>query len=94
MTINPPNFGAFQLQLTQAVLDVRNAMDQANNLNDYIVSEGGGTFLTGLGFSTADAAVVTSTFANLASLTAVYKGGTPGAAFNYRANGNLLWSGN
>jgi hypothetical protein len=47
--------------------------------------------LVAIGISSADAAVLISTMGNLAALSAIYHGGPPGAALNYRANSQSLW---
>lgn len=99
MAVNAPNPGIFLAQITQAVVNLRNDFQTIANLNAYIGAMGGATFLTtaqpnGIGMTTGDAAVVTSTLGNLAALAAAYNGGTPGAALNYATNSQPLWGGN
>lgn len=95
VTINAPNPGLFQQQITQAVVNVRNNFQTILNLNNYVTAQGGVTFLEGpIGMSPGDASVATSTLANLAVLANVYQGsGSIPTAFNYMANGELLWGG-
>jgi hypothetical protein len=94
MTVNAPNPGSFQAQLTAAVVGLRNNFQEIQNLEDYITSQGGATFLQNIiGLSPADAAVVTSTFANLAALNVAYNGGSGLPVLNYKENSNLLWGG-
>jgi hypothetical protein len=99
MTVNTPNSGNFQQQISTAVVALRTAFDDLNNLNNYITSVGGTTFLedaspAGIGLSAADANTVISTLGNLASLATQYNGGAQAPALNYRANSEPLWGGN
>lgn len=95
MTINAPNPGNYQQNLSLIAVGLRNAFQAIIIQNDYLTAQGGATFLTTvIGLSTADAAVVVSTLGNLAALAAIYAGGTPGAALNYQANSEPLWGGN
>jgi hypothetical protein len=94
MTINSPNPGSFQSQLTDAIVTLRDAFQVISNLNDYITAQGGATFLeNSIGLSAGDAAVVVSTFANHATLDTAYNGGAQAPVLNYKENGNLLWGG-
>lgn len=98
MAVNAPNPGSFLGQISQAVVGLRNDFQTIANLESYINSMGGTTFLeaafpAGIGMSPVDAAVVISTLGNLAALEAVYTGGQPGAALDYRSNSEPLWGG-
>lgn len=94
MTVNAPNPGVYQDALTQAVVDLRNAFQALADKNSEIGAQGGATWLqTVIGMTAADAATVVSTLANLAALNAIYRGGTAGAALDYRSNSELLWGG-
>lgn len=98
MAVNAPNPGLFLGQISTAVVNLRNNFATITNLNAYITAMGGATFLTaaapnGIGLSVGDANTVVSTLGNLAALAAVYNGGQPGAALNYAANSEPLWSG-
>ena len=94
MAFNPPNPGGFQGQITAAIVAIRNNFQAIVNLNEYITSEGGASFLeTVIGLESNDAAAVIAALGNHATLAGIYQGATPGAAFNYLANGEPLWSG-
>jgi hypothetical protein len=94
VSVNTPNSGTFQQQISDATVALRNDFQTLKNLNDYIIAEGGSTWLANtVGIAAPDAAVIVSTLGNLAALEAIYRGGTPGAAFDYRTNSNLLWGG-
>jgi hypothetical protein len=95
MAINPPNPGTFQQSLSQAAVNLRNDFQAIVFLNNYINACGGATFLeTTIGLSTADAGVVVSTMANLATLANVYMGtATQQTTFSYMGNSELLWGG-
>ncbi len=80
-------------QAGQFTVALRDAFQSVIFFNNWLTSSGGQTFLVALGYTSNDAAVLVSTFANLAALGAIYVGGTPGAALNYQQNSNLLWGG-
>jgi hypothetical protein len=98
VTVNVPNSGTFQQSISNVAVSLRDTFANIVNLDNYITSVGGETFLTtavpnGIGLSTEDAATVISTLGNLAALAAIYSGGAPGAALNYEANSEPLWGG-
>jgi hypothetical protein len=98
MAVNSPNPGTFLVQMSAAVVALRNDFSTLVWMNAYITAMGGATFLeaaspNGIGLNSADAGVVVSTLGNLAALAAIYNGGTPGAALNYSANSEPLWGG-
>jgi hypothetical protein len=79
--------------ITAMALVLRNGFQNVTNFNGWLSAVGGATFLEGIGFSSADAATVVSTIGNLANLAAIYQGGTPGSAFNYEGNCEILFAG-
>jgi hypothetical protein len=75
-------------------VQLRELFAQVKDFNAWLNAIGGTTFLTAtLGMPSPDANTIVSTFGNLDALRAIYEGGTPGAAFNYRTNSNSLWGG-
>ena len=95
MTINSPNPGGFQGQMSQCLVSVRNDFQAVLNINGYITAQGGATFLENvIQLSVTDAGVAVAAFGNHAALAAIYQGGAPGGAFNYMDNGQPLWGGN
>jgi hypothetical protein len=98
MPVNTPNPGGYQGQISQAIVNVRNDMQTIINMNNYITSMGGVAFLTaafpnGIGMAEADASATIAAIGNHAALAAIYQGGIPGPALDYRANGEPLWGG-
>lgn len=98
MAVNVPNQGIFVQQLTQAVISIRNDFQAIVNLNGYVTSMGGATFLTaaapnGIGLGSSDASAIVATLGNLAALAAAYNGGSPAPQLNYSANSEPFWAG-
>lgn len=98
MAVNVPNAGSYLGQVSQEIVNVRDAFQAILNTNAYIGAMGGAAFLTaaapnGLGMSAQDAAALLAAVGNHAALAAIYLGGQPGAALNYFANGEPFWGG-
>ena len=95
MAINPPNFGIINSQAGQIVLDARNALQRILFFNDF-VQEMGHDGLVTLGFSSDDATLLLSVYANLATvanmcLGAPYAG--PPLPYNFLAQTIPMWAG-
>lgn len=79
--------GGFATQL-------RSLFQGIQNFQAWLSAAGGATELTGLGFTTGDAATIVSTVGNMNTLANIYAGtATQPAVFNYEANSNSLWGG-
>ena len=94
MSVNVPNPGLFTQQIGVALTSLRNDFQTLVNLNDYITSMGGASFLTGqMGLTAPDAAALVAALGNHANLATQYKGGAQAPALDYRANGEPFWGG-
>jgi hypothetical protein len=92
---NQPTQASINSVAGMYAIALRDAFQKVKFFGQWLSAQPGGAqaFLVGLGFAAGDAAVIVSTYANLAALEAVYEGGAPGAALNYQQNSNLLWGG-
>lgn len=89
-----PSLAQINQQIGGLALSLRNDFQSVLNFNNWLTSSGGATYLEALGMTTQDAAVVVSTYGNLAVLAGIWLGmGTQQAEFNYYANTEALWGG-
>lgn len=89
-----PGLAQINQQVGTLAIGLRENFQSILNFNNWLTSSGGATYLEALGMTTQDAAVVVSTYGNLAVLAGIWLGmGTQQAEFNYYANTEALWGG-
>jgi hypothetical protein len=84
----------FGQNVTNQVVALRNALNDIYELNAWVVSSGGASFLQGMGISVADSATYIAALGNLNTLYQIANGeATQSSAFNFMANTQPLWGG-
>lgn len=91
---NQPTVAQVNATVGGFATQLRALFQGVQNFEAWLSAAGGAAELTGIGFTSGDAATIVSTMGNLNTLAGIYSGtAQAGGAFNYEANSTALWGG-